>query len=384
MKTRPLASSLALALGLEIVGLAGCGGPAFSATGTDGGIDAADGADATDAADSTSPTDVGDSSSAADVADSQDDASVRFATVTTVASVPAGGAGRGIALYDDRVFWADQDGTGTGAVWAALKNGKGVPIPVAIAQPNPVEVAADSMSVYWSVAPSSISSCLAWSRDKSGKFASNCVTSGPYTTSRMTLYGTYLVILATGASATANPYLGYAPTGGGTFTSIQTAGPGVAMAATEGNVFVSDGQHVDAFSFTALNMEPNVCTMTCGTQPIVDMILDASGSNLLWATADGNVYVAPLVQAHAMGTLVGTITARPQRLARDSKYVYVTSAAQGTVSALPLVSVGPGPAMPVPIAQGESAPFGIAVDAENVYWTNDDGMVRAVGVPSGP
>jgi hypothetical protein len=156
------------------------------------------------------------------------------------------------------------------------------------------------------------------------------------------------------------------------------------MAATEGNVFVSDGQHVDAFSFTALNMEPNVCTMTCGTQPIVDMILDASGSNLLWATADGNVYVAPLVQAHAMGTLVGTITARPQRLARDSKYVYVTSAAQGTVSALPLVSVGPGPAMPVPIAQGESAPFGIAVDAENVYWTNDDGMVRAVGVPSGP
>src|SRR5580692_7214787 len=99
----PLLGSATLAL----VALSACGGPAFSAG---GGTDAA----------TDGPT--GD------------------AGVMVLAS--GGQAGKGITVDPTRVYWVDQDPTGTGTVNSVLKDG-GSFEQVAMDQPSPLDVGYD-------------------------------------------------------------------------------------------------------------------------------------------------------------------------------------------------------------------------------------------------
>src|SRR5262249_31628730 len=106
----------------------------------------------------------------------------------------------------------------------------------------------------------------------------------------------------------------------------------------------------------------------------VDMAVDAALGRVLWVTSMGNVVAAPIARNTAV--VLGAVAGTPQRMARDARYVYVTTM-EGSVYAVPASGGG---AM-VTLATNENGPFRGATDATNVYWTTADGSIRATGAP---
>jgi hypothetical protein len=290
-----------------------------------------------------------------------------------------GAAGKGIAVDPTRVFWVDQDSSGNGSVYSVPKNVAGAAaMMLAKNQAAPLDVALDATGLYWSVTSSALPGCLAMSL-KAMSASPSCVVGGAYATVRMTLGGGDIVLLA--SQGNGNPFLGTAAkAGGGTYQPVQAQGPGVAMTATSADIFVANRLHVDVYALQGLTMGASLCMTNCGNggETIVDMVLDVGATNVLWATSGGNIYSAMIGQTQSSGTFLGTVPATPQRIARDAYYVYVTTAAaeSGAVLAIPFAT---GPT--IVLAQNEPAPFGVAVDDTNVYWTNAAGQVRAVGAP---
>jgi hypothetical protein len=108
-----------------------------------------------------------------------------------------------------------------------------------------------------------------------------------------------------------------------------------------------------------------------------------TGDNLFWITGTGDdgVYTTPLPPKRASGTPMATLTETPVRMARDLYYVYATTT--HSVVAVPIAAEDAG--LPViTLASGEVDPFGIAVDANYVYWTDATGAIRAHTVPARP
>jgi hypothetical protein len=326
-----------------------------------------------------------DSTATDGVADAPDalDGTMRLNTVTPLVGT-TGRAGRGIIADSMRLYWVDLDTTtGNGSLYSAPKSG-GSFLVKATNQPGPLDVAGDDDFTYWSLAAApSANNCLVMGLDKSNGNM-GCIAAGSHTTARMALgSGVFAILSKDTAAVTGNPFIGFAKRMAGTtapYTAVPALGPGQALAITSTDLFVSDdhGIHIDVFSFPNLQPAGNVCNITCGDKPIVDMTPDVAGTNMLWATTDGQVFSAPIAPPEMPGTLLGTVSGSPQRIARDAFYVYVTSDS-GSVTAIPLAG---GNA--VPLARGQPSPFGIAVDPVNVYWTNGDGSVRGVGVPPPP
>jgi hypothetical protein len=371
--------------------LAACGGPAFSAAASlDGGVEVGP-ADAltngrADATDGTVVT-----------PDAQADAEVRFTTVTVIA-MGDGPAGKGIALDDDRVYWAEQDATGIGSIHSAAKSGAGTPTTIASKQPQPLDVAVlEGTALYWSVAspgPSAATNCLAMVDSKTTLDIPVCLTKANYTTTRMAAASSFIALLTyQGAqNPNMNPFLGFVPTGVVTpsYTAFPAMGPSVAIAATDQAIFSANRGHVDEYAVgPPISAAPPFCQTNCagGTSTIVDMAIDVAAINVLWVTADspsgGTIYSQAIppsgVAGPTMGAVVGTFAGTPQRMARDASYVYVTTlngAEYGSVLAVPL-----GGGASRTLASMENGPFGVAVDKDNVFWTLSDGSVHAVGVP---
>jgi hypothetical protein len=295
---------------------------------------------------------------------------------------------KGLVVDETRLYWTDQ-GTAIdgGSVQDAPKTA-GAPIAtLATGQSLPLDIATDSQKVYWSVSEplgsaGGAMACNAMSAAKTGAAAPpQCLTQTPYATLRMTITDDDVVFIAQGA--TNQQFLGFAAKAPpGPYTKAMTMGPASAVAATDTTIYVSNGNgsHIDSFSLAQMIVVgPNVCVNGCGTTAIVDMVLDVNLANALWVTMDGSVYTAPLVNGNATGKLLGTIGASPQRMARDTWFVYVTSQ-NGSVYALHITGTGVG-AGPIALATGEPGPFGIAADAQYVYWTTSEGTIRATGVP---
>jgi hypothetical protein len=290
-----------------------------------------------------------------------------------------------MAIDATRLYWVTAGSDGY--VLSVLKDGGGAAT-VATRQPYPLDVAVLGTSIYWSVIPGGVGpQCMAYVASIPGSVVDGgdagpaCVTSSTDSTVRMTLGAGGVVLLARGTGATANDeYIGFA-TPGTAYTNVITNGPAAAIAATTTQGFLGNGNgfHIDEIGFPGLTFGAGICMSNCGGTTIEDMATDVAVQNVLWVTQGGGVHTASIHVNGAVGTQFVVLPATPQRMARDSSYVYVTTS--GTwVYAVPLGQGADG-GVSITLSSAENAPFGIVVDDQWVYWGNADGTIRRTSVP---
>jgi hypothetical protein len=308
------------------------------------------------------------------------DVDVRFKKPTTLAS--GLGALGAITLDVTRLYWVVRElpSATTGGVQSVLKDGTGGVLTLAAGQPSPLDIALDLSGLYFSVNTASPppaapkTQCLVM-RLVDGK-SPTCITSASYQMVRMALADSEVLFI--GVDAQTNSWLGTAAKAPGAppNTGPARAQP-QAIAGYGTEIYVGDGSHVDAYALTGFAMLNAVCQQTCGMGDVADLLVDGDLDMAWWATTTGAVVTAPIgSMATRTGNILDTVMPTPQRIARDTSYVYVT-----TTDSVLAVPIAGGAAPPLVLAMNEASPFGIAVDENNVYWTTADGRVRAVGVP---
>jgi hypothetical protein len=118
----------------------------------------------------------------------------------------------------------------------------------------------------------------------------------------------------------------------------------------------------------------NFDSSTASVPPVLATGLDTPwgivvrGETLYFATnvSGGGVYKCSVASCRAPTPLVTNLAA-PARLAVDSENVYWTNFDDGTIDSCNINGCG---GMPTTLASGQSSPIGIAIDTTNVYWVN--------------
>ena len=323
------------------------------------------------------------------------DASVRFAMPTVVARGQP--QPKGIAVDTNYLYWVDAESAsgGAGSV-QAMKKGTTTPAQIASGQVAPLDLVLDDTTLFWSVntggtAPAG-AQCLAMRLNKLLIDGTQCVTGGPLSTTRLTITTDALVLIGQpGGGANVNPILVVtAKAAASTNKNSPLQGPSVAVGASSSSAFVgnSHGPHIDTYPLAPpfTPADPGLCGAqdcagtgaTAGASIIQDIAV-ASDSKVFWVVSNGAVLALSAAAAGEMPTTLGMVPGAPQRIALDGSYVYVTSATGSATGAISAVPIAGGEVQT--LANPDCAPFGIAVDTLNVYWTCSDGTVRAVGIP---
>jgi hypothetical protein len=311
----------------------------------------------------------------------------------------------GIAVDPNYLYWVDQtdESGGVGSVQRMAFDGGG--IATLPGQNQPLDIVVDpSGTAYWLVNTSTssplIGQCMVrtatpaeWSGDASTEAGESpdaggaaCAVYGFYQPVRLAITDVYVVILSFNGAQ--NPYAGYTDTMPTQLYNGQaiTAAMPQAVAATDTILLYGDGTHLDDVEMTGDSRLgatlPAVCNTTCGSGQVVkDIALDTSPSitAAYWATNEGSVETASYSPPGGDSTLLATVGGVPQRMALDSSYVYVSvkTSAGGEIVAVPRTSTGKVHTL----AELACVPFGIAVDANRVYWTCNDDTIRSCAKP---
>jgi hypothetical protein len=298
---------------------------------------------------------------------------------------------KAIALDDSYVYWVNAESSaGAGSVQRLSKAGGAVKT-LASAQPSPLDIAVDSTGVYWSInnettPPAFPGQCLVHSLTPDAGTPA-CVMQATVRPLRMTVTPSYVVVLS--EADVANTRIGGSVKGTlQAYVNIMAEGSSEAVAATDSQVVLGDGNqpHVDELSVNLVlllggnTFGTAVCQSTCGNGSVVDIALDTSLGTAYWATSNGDVAYAAYVMPTTMGSLLGSVSGTPQRIAIDALYVYLSVMVTPRSGAIVAISRMGGP--PIVLTKLSCAPFGIAVDVDNVYWSCSDQTIQSIPVPT--
>ena len=264
-----------------------------------------------------------------------------------------------VAIDSQNVYWIDNGGGGVmkvpiggGATTTLAPQGQGPNVPSD-------SIAVDGTSVYWvqpgasGSATSGIVGSVGTAGGDAGAFAA--LQNTPY---------------AIAVDAQNVYWVDYLPTNAGTVMKQPLTGFRVATALATGvidpNWIAVDDTNVYYNSSISLLTVPigggTPLTFSAKSQPIA---IALEGANVYWVTNNQTVLTAPKTGGGMPVTLAGaTAVSGPYAIAADAENVYWTNNTGGTVMK---VAVTGG--APITLVTGEVGAWGIAIDANSVYFT---------------
>lgn len=283
-----------------------------------------------------------------------------LATGDRVVLASGQGGPRGIALSATHVYWVN---TEAGEVVRVPKEG-GAPQALIGAQLTPLDVAVDGGRVYWFNSGGRRDTLLRAMPLAGGTSVSMGDIDGTKF-SRMTSDTVNLWV------TTAESRLHKVPKVGAAY-STATAGGGLSAVASDGSsVYVAQGT-----SILSAPGGSSPILFASGTSQPVDIATDDVA--VYWLTGDGRVLRLDKSAPGGTATVLAAGLAGCARLALFGSDVFVTAGGAGAQTGKVLRLPKSGGA-PVVLAEALPEPFGIAVDATGVYWTNHgDGTISAL------
>jgi hypothetical protein len=273
-----------------------------------------------------------------------------------------------IVIDSTSVYWINLASGGKPGAVMKMPKGGGTPITLTPSLVEPYALTADATRLYFSENDSGLQFSFQnlYLQDKAGGNAKRLQLNANDQVFGCSAQGgaVFWILQSNGGQ------VGLVETDSWTSTSVMpiasNLGAVKTVAASTSDVFI--GGAGELLQVTRVGAVKSVFATTVGA--VKALVFDAPIQTLFWADTVS-------IHKRIVGSLDGPVMLAggqngPTAIAVDANNVYWTNAGDGTVQRAPKEG---GPT--TPISSGESEPLGIAVDDTGVYWTNrGDGRVR--------